>query len=125
MKIIFMTTVLSVLLLSSCSFFKKSEPVKNTKVRVSPVGRVDKVNQKAGYVFIRKYGSWKLDDSEILETRGGGNGVGRSANLLATGEKIGERVAADIRSGDVKVGDAVFIRKISAAEELKVTLDSL
>ena len=67
MKIIFMTTVLSVLLLSSCSFFKKSEPVKNTKVRVSPVGRVDKVNQKAGYVFIRKYGSWKLDDSEILE----------------------------------------------------------
>lgn len=97
--------------LCSCSFF---EETKETVVvpSIAPVGRVEKVNVASKYVFIRRYGSWNLGDQDILETRGDG----RTGNLLATGEKLGEHVAADIRSGDVQVGDAVFIRRISESE---------
>lgn len=79
-------------------------------------GRVQRVNLQSGFVLIRRYGFWRVDENEIVESRG----EGRTANLLPSGEKLGEHIAADIRAGDVKVGDAVYIRKtkISKDDEL-------
>lgn len=103
--------------LVSCGNFQKEEVESVVERAAGPIGRIDKVNAAAGYVFIRRYGKWQLDDEDILVTKGATDGVERTANLLATGEKLGEHIAADIRSGDVKVGDAVFAREISATDE--------
>ncbi|MDC0087923.1 hypothetical protein OAI07_00105 [Akkermansiaceae bacterium] len=123
---IFFVTVLPLFVLSGCSQPKEKEAEKPPiQTESAPVGRVDKVNKAAGYVFIRRYRSLKLDDNDVLEARGSTDGVRRSANLDATGEKLGEHVAADIRSGDVQVGDSVFIRKIENEEEPEITLDPI
>ena len=98
-------------LLSSCGLLKrksKGDAVKgNPDFRLS--GRIQQVNQDAQFVLIRRYGPWKVGKDQIVESRGDG----RTANLLPTGEELGEHIAADIRSGNVEVGDAVYIRKIS------------
>ena len=82
----------------------------NRNVRLS--GRVYKVDKTAGYVLIRRYGLWRVSEGEVVESRG----EGRTSSLLPTGERLGEHVAADIRSGEVAVGDGVYIRKISTSE---------
>ncbi|BDS08682.1 hypothetical protein NT6N_37220 [Oceaniferula spumae] len=99
---------LTALLLPSCGLFKKKEkPVLRTpNIRLS--GRVQTVNKDSKFVLIRRYGPWKVDEGEIVESRG----ENRTANLAPTGEKLGEHVAADIRSGEVEVGDAVYIRRV-------------
>jgi hypothetical protein len=38
---------------------------------------------------------------------------------MPTGEKLGEHVAADIRSGSVEVGDAVYLRRINTSQKSK------
>ena len=79
-------------------------------------GRIEQVNKGANYVLIRRYGPWHYDATEeVVQSRADG----RTANLLPTGEKLGEHIAADIRSGSVEVGDAVYIRSIKAAEKPK------
>lgn len=70
-------------------------------------GRIDRVVEESRFVLIRTYGKWSVIEGETVQSVG----EGRSANLLPTGEELGEHVAADIRSGSVKVGDAVYIRK--------------
>lgn len=126
MKYPLIITVLPLLALSSCGLLKKDEATKPTvEIGDRPVGRVDKVNKAGRYVFIRRYSSLKLDDNDLLESRAETDGVSRSANLLATGERLGEHVAADIRSGDVRVGDNVYIREIKNSEESNMTLDPL
>ena len=79
--------------------------IKNKDKRLA--GRVYQVVEDAQFVLIRKYGKWVVLDGETVQSQG----EGRSANLLPTGEQLGEHVAADIRSGSVRVGDAVYIRK--------------
>ncbi len=90
---------------------KKSRAIKADAVPKSYgkrlAGRVDQVVGEADYVLIRKYGKWAVLDGEVVISEG----LGRSANLLPTGEKLGEHVAADIRAGDVQIGDAVYICK--------------
>lgn len=101
------------LLLPSCGLFKKKPQVtlSHPKERIS--GRIYQVNQTEGYVLIRRYGPWRVGDEEIVESRG----EGRTANLLPSGERLGEHVAADIRSGEVKVGDGVYIRRIATSQD--------
>lgn len=42
---------------------------------------------------------------------------GRTSNLAVTGEKSGQFLAADIRSGVAKVGDSVYYRPVAEPEE--------
>jgi hypothetical protein len=93
------------------------EPVKKVKPVSSErlAGRVQNVNEVSGFVLIRRYGGWHVDEGELVESRG----VGRTANLMPTGEKLGEHVAADIRSGKVEVGDAVYIRRLVISKDPK------
>ncbi len=99
------------LLLPSCGLFDKKPEVTPSKLKSEArlSGRIYKVNIGEGYVLIRRYGPWRVGDDEMVESRG----VGRTANLLPTGERLGEHIAADIRSGEVEIGDGVYIRKIS------------
>ena len=76
-------------------------------------GRVQRVNRASQFVLIRRYGYWRVGEGDIVVT----SGDGRTANLLPTGEKLGEHIAADIRSGEVEVGDEVYIQKILTAKE--------
>jgi len=107
------------LLLPSCGLFDKKPEVTpsklNAKARLS--GRIYKVNIAEGYVLIRRYGPWRVGDDEIVESRG----EGRISNLLPSGERLGEHVAADIRSGQAKIGDGVYIRKISTSQDTKTS----
>ena len=98
---------LLMLVLSGCSGTVQKPPMtlKNQDKRLA--GRVYQVVEDAQFVLIRKYGKWVVLDGETVQSYG----EGRSANLMPTGEQLGEHVAADIRSGSVRVGDAVYIRK--------------
>ena len=80
---------------------KKPEP----RGRVEIVGRIASVPPGRDFVLIQSFGDWKVRDGAILTTRGAGE---RSASLLVTGEKLGQFAAADIRAGEVAVGDAVL-----------------
>lgn len=109
-------TVLVSLCCSGCGLFKKKPKIvlRNTNIRL--VGRIEQVNEEARYVLIRRYGPWKFDGGEeVAESRGDE----RSASLLPTGEKLGEHIAADIRSGTVEVGDAVYIRRLGTSQKPK------
>jgi len=105
-------------ILFSCASSSEKEEEKKPVEPVSELrlaGRVQSVNQASRFVLIRRYGFWRVAEGEIVESRG----EGRTANLLPSGEKLGEHIAADIRSGHVEVGDAVYIRKIKPAETPK------
>ena len=96
--------------LSSCSLFKDEEEkpeASATKPRL--VGRVASVQESSGFVLIESYGPWKVPDGGLLSGIGT---EGRTSNLVATGEKLGQFSAADIRSGVAKVGDSVYYRPI-------------
>jgi len=102
----FAIVVLVAMLLPSCGWFKKKKPpVAKPDTRLA--GRIQSVNKESKFVLIRRYGRWNVDEGETVESRGGD----RTANLKPTGEKLGEHIAADIRSGDAEVGDAVYIRR--------------
>ena len=94
-------------MLGACAGPVQKPPLvlKNKDKRLA--GRVYQVVEDAQFVLIRKYGKWLVLEGETVQSQG----EGRSANLLPTGEQLGEHVAADIRSGSVRVGDAVYIRK--------------
>lgn len=117
MKILIICLLPSFILLPACGLFKKKpEPIKiNPNVRLA--GRVHKVDLAAKFILIRRYGPWRLGDGEVVESRG----EGRTASLLPTGERLGEHVAADIRSGAVEAGDAVYIRRIASPEKPRIS----
>lgn len=87
----------------------KSEEAKPKPEAPKLVGRIASVPQDKRFVLIQSYGKWSTSAGTILTTRGPEN---RSANLLATGETLGEFAAADLQSGLVEVGDAVYSRHI-------------
>ncbi len=69
------------------------------------IGVIASVPADKRFVLIRGYGKWEATTGEILTTRGP---EGRGANLRTTGENMGEFAAADIQSGTLELGDAVY-----------------
>ncbi len=69
------------------------------------IGRIASIPADKRFVLIQSYGKWRVETGTTLTTRGPDE---RSANLLATGESLGEFAAADLQSGLVEVGDAVY-----------------
>lgn len=82
------------------------------------VGRIASIPQGKRFVLIQSYEKWTVEAGTILTTRGTEN---RSANLIATGEKLGQFAAADIQSGSVETGDAVYTRHTPKPEETPST----
>lgn len=77
------------------------------------VGRIASISPDKKFVLIQSYGKWEQEAGAILTTRGPDE---RTANLLATGEKLGEFAAADIQAGTLEAGDAVYSRHIPKPE---------
>ncbi len=84
---------------------KKTAPVEGPKL----VGRIASIPADRRFVLIQSYGKWTVESGQILTTRGPEQ---RSANLRTTGESLGDFAAADLQSGLVEVGDAVYSRHI-------------
>ena len=103
--------------LSACGSSPKEVEVEKPIQEIRLAGRVQRVNSSSGFVLIRRYGGWRVGDDEIVESRG----EGRTANLLPSGERLGEHIAADVRSGEVEVGDAVYIRKLLISNEPEIS----
>jgi hypothetical protein len=82
-------------------------PQANRGAKPALVGRVASVPAAKEFVLIQSYGAWSVPAGEPVFTAGDG---GRSGNLLPTGERLGQFVAADLRSGEVLVGDPVYFR---------------
>lgn len=77
------------------------------------IGRIASVAEYRQFVVVQCYRPWAGSAGAILTTRGSG---GRIANLLVTGETMGSFVAADIQSGQVMPGDAVYTLQIPPAQ---------
>lgn len=104
------------LLLASCATDEEdSIPVDKTgdMIPTKLVGRIASVPSDRRFVLIQSYGDWKVSSGTILTTRGGDE---RSANLLVTGEVMGQYAAADIQSGEVSKGDAVYSRDYTKSQ---------
>jgi hypothetical protein len=101
--------LLLVVFLASCASEEEPIPIDKTGAMTPPklVGRVATVPSDRRFVLIQSYGAWKVPIGTILTTRGGEE---RSANLLVTGETMGQYAAADLQSGEVLTGDAVYSR---------------
>ncbi len=95
--------------LSACGLFKSSKKEdSDAKPKADPpklVGRIASIPADKRFVLIQSYGKWNIDTGTILTTRGTDQ---RSANLLVTGESLGQFAAADLQSGTPEVGDAVY-----------------
>jgi hypothetical protein len=102
-------------LLASCSLFedeKREAPMETSRPRL--VGRVASIPAGADFVLIEAYGPWKVPDGGMLSGIGT---EGRTSNLAVTGEKSGQFLAADIRSGVAKIGDSVYYRPVAGSGE--------
>ena len=73
------------------------------------VGRIASIPADRRFVLIQSYGKWTAQPGAILTTRGADQ---RSANLLVTGEALGQFAAADLQSGQVELGDAVYSQHV-------------
>jgi hypothetical protein len=97
------------LTLTSCAWLsahkKKPPPEKPAPAHASLIGRVAAIPADRRFVLIQYYGKWAVPSGAVLVTRGP---EARTANLLATGEMLGQFAAADIQSGSLDIGDAVF-----------------
>jgi hypothetical protein len=92
--------------LVACAWFspqKKLEP--NPADSPKLIGRIASIPADRRFVLIQSYGKWAVETGSVMITRGPD---ARTANLLATGEKLGQFAAADLQSGTLEVGDAVF-----------------
>lgn len=93
--------------LSACAAFKSGSPTQEKPAADAPklIGRIASIPADKRFVLIQSYGSAKIETGTILTSRGADN---RTANLLATGEALGQFAAADLQSGLVQIGDAVY-----------------
>lgn len=109
--------------LSGCGWAgKEEEDAKPSGTAPKLVGRISSVPDRGGFVLIEGYGRWTVPDGGLLTTAGDR----RQATLAASGEKLGQFRAADIRSGSVEPGDLVFHRPLAApAEAGGATLESM
>lgn len=109
--------------LTSCAWMKHDAKDKDDKNRpkIEPpqlVGRVASIPPDKKFVLIQSYGPWKAESGSILTTRGPEN---RAANLLVTGEKLGDFAAADLQSGTVEIGDGVYTHHVPKPPETPET----
>jgi hypothetical protein len=98
----------ALLALNSCSLFQREKPPEPTASAAEKpvlVGRIASIPADKRFVLIQSYGSWNVPTGRILTSRGPDE---RSANLLVTGEKLGQFAAADLQSGTVGIGDGVY-----------------
>ncbi len=91
--------------LSACAHDRHADDPEDKPGTPRLVGRVASLPADGGFVLIQSYGTWSVPDGEPVFSQGPG---GRAANLLPTGERLSQFVAADIRSGQVSVGDGVY-----------------
>lgn len=95
--------------LASCALSHREKPDKPAEEGPKLIGRIASIPADKRFVLIQSYGSWNIDSGTILTTRGLEE---RTANLLFTGEKLGQFAAADLQSGTVEIGDAVYSRHV-------------
>jgi len=108
-KIVHLIALSTLFSTTSCSFFsRKPEPDTTKEAPELPqlVGRIASIPADKRFVLIQSYGKWNIEAGRTLTTQGPDE---RSANLLVTGEKLGQFAAADLQSGQVEIGDGVFI----------------
>jgi hypothetical protein len=105
--------LLCFIFIPACGLLKKakSDDEKPKPVAEGPklVGRIASVPADKRFVLIQSYGKWEVESGRILTTRGLDD---RTANLRTTGETLGEFAAADLQSGTVEVGDAVYSQHV-------------
>jgi hypothetical protein len=118
MKICVLPWLAAATLLAGCSWFggekSNSEDENPTDKGPQLVGRIASIPAGKKFVLIQSYGIWKIEAGTILTTRGPDE---RSANLLVTGEAMGQFAAADLQSGTVEIGDAVYSRHVPKPPE--------
>ena len=98
---------LACLAVVSCATKEPEEKPKAEPPRL--VGRIASIPADRRFVLIQSFGKWTAEPGAILTTRGADQ---RSANLLVTGEALGQFAAADLQSGQVELGDAVYSQHI-------------
>ena len=107
------------IIVSACGPTKPDKPKEEaTKPVVEApklVGRIASIPADKRFVLIQSYGKWVVESGRILTTRGPDE---RTANLRITGETLGEFTAADLQSGSVGVGDAVYSQHVAKPERL-------
>lgn len=105
--------MLVVLALPACSLMHAKKPAKPPAPPASEaptlIGRIASIPADKRFVLIQSYSNGKIEAGTILTTRGLDE---RTANLVATGESLGQFTAADVQSGLPGVGDAVYSRHI-------------
>ena len=119
MKPTFLAILLFPLLASGCGwapFQKKAGESADEKKSEAPkiIGRIASIPADKRFVLIQSYEAWTVETGTILTTRGPEE---RTANLRVTGEKLGQFAAADLQSGTVEVGDAVYSRHVPKPPE--------
>ena len=132
MKHLILAVTVSVVVctVQSCANNKPVEKkVEEPKEKVDKlVARVSSVNRRGEYVLIQRYGRLIIPEDSILYglsskpviragegsegTRADGAEKEQASSLKLTGEKLGQFLAADIVSGNPKVGDAVYLRDL-------------
>lgn len=104
--------------LGGCGIFKTSRSAEKEDVKPSVpprlVGRIASIPPGKKFVLIQSYDTWNIEPGTILTTRGPDS---RSANLRVTGESNSRFAAADLQSGTVEVGDAVYSRHVPKPPE--------
>ena len=93
----------------------KEEATKPVVEAPKLVGRIASIPADKRFVLIQSYGKWVVESGRILTTRGPDE---RTANLRITGETLGEFTAADLQSGSVGVGDAVYSQHVVKPQPL-------
>ncbi len=102
--------------LTACGSFATGKPPEKNQKKPEPasaaprlVGKIASIPADKRFVLIQSFGKWNIETGSILTSRGAEE---RTANLLATGETLGEFAAADVQSGLVEVGDGVYSRHV-------------
>lgn len=105
------------ILLSACAEEPVEKPAEKKDASTAPklVGRIGSIPSNRKFVLIQAYGKWTVETGSVLTTLGPD---GRAANLRATGEKLGQYAAADIQSGTLELGDAVYALSTLPAKTL-------
>jgi hypothetical protein len=104
------TIFFCLLSLPACSLFPSpqtgQEPASEENANQPKlVGRIANVSADGSFVIIQSYGPWDVPTNSTLASMGSDD---RTANLRVSGEKQRQFAAADVRSGSVEVGDAVY-----------------
>ncbi len=109
-----LSTIALAAVLSACATTPADPPAPPVDETPKLIGRIASVPADKRFVLIQSYGTWNVESGTVLTTRGPEQ---RSANLLATGESLGQFAAADLQSGLVAVGDAVYSRHVPKPAE--------